>query len=275
MRLWGVFVAVLATAVFVGSSEAAPNPDPDLEPGFPVQTFERAGTYHGGPAVLTLVGNIDADPALEILASGLASGPLYAWNADGSREPGWPVAIRGAAMPALGELSTSNAGLEIFSAHFGGSLVAYSGAGAILPGWPREASNYIASPPSLADVDGDGLDEIFVEEEDWALHAYRANGTVFQGWPVSGDGGQERHTPAIGDLDGDGVPEIVTVSGWTSPGIYVHAYHRDGSEVAGFPVLMNGEVDTFPAIGDVDGDGDPELVVMASETITSYVKVLS
>ena len=43
--------------------------DPDLEPGFPVKTFERAGTYHGGPAILTLVGNIDSDPTLEILAT--------------------------------------------------------------------------------------------------------------------------------------------------------------------------------------------------------------
>jgi FG-GAP-like repeat len=252
-----------------------PAGDPDLEPGFPVQTFERAGSYHGGPAIHALVGNIDADPTLEILATALAPGPLYAWNADGSPQPGWPVQIMGAAYPALGQLSAPSPGLEVFSAHFGDPLVAYSGAGVNLPGWPRNASNYVATPPSLADVDGDGLDEIFLEEEDWALHAYRANGAVLQGWPVSGDGGQERHTPAIGDLDGDGAPEIVTASGWTSPGVYLHAYHRDGSEVAGFPVLMNGAVDTFPVIGDVDGDGAPEIVVVASEGGGPTVRVLA
>ena len=268
MRFWAALVAMLGATLVVGvgaASAARSGTDPDLEPGFPVKTFERGGTYHGGPAVLTLVGNIDADPTLEVLVTALAVGPLYAWNSDGSPQLGWPTPILGAAMPALGQLSASDTGFEVFSAHFGGALVAYNGAGATLPGWPREASNYIASPPSLADVDGDGLDEIFVEEEDWALHAYRANGTVLPGWPVSGDGGQERHTPAIGDLDGDDVPEIVTVSGWTSPGIYIHAYHRDGSEVAGFPVLMNGAVDTFPAIGDVDDDGSPEIVVVVSE----------
>ena len=280
----GARIAVLAALVVTAfaaagaasatlSSELSPAPrvsapagtDPDLEPGFPVKTYERAGTYHGGPAVLALVGNIDADPTLEILVTALALGPLYAWNADGSPQPGWPAEILGAAMPALGQLSASDPGLEVFSAYFGGGLVACNGSGATLAGWPLEASNYIASPPSLTDVDGDGLDEIFVEEEDWALHAYRANGTVLPGWPVSGDGGQERHTPAIGDLDGDGAPEIVTVSGWTSPGIYVHAYHRDGREVAGFPILMNGAVDTFPVIGDVDGDRAPEIVVVATD----------
>jgi hypothetical protein len=302
MKGWGALVAVLVAvaAVAVRGSEASggarpglatvdvqpdrtvkreqasgppsawtsrPQGDPDLEPGFPVRTFERSGSYHGGPAIHTLVGNIDADPTLEILATALAPGPLYAWNADGSPQAGWPVQIMGAAYPALGQLSASSPGLEVFSAHYGDPLVAYSGSGAILPGWPRDVSNYVSTPPSLADVDGDGLDEVFLEEEDWALHAYRANGTVLQGWPVSGDGGQERHTPAFGDLDGDGSLEIVTASGWTSPGVYLHAYHRDGSEVAGFPILMNGAVDTFPVIGDVDGDGAPEIVVVASDGV--------
>jgi len=230
-------------------------PDPDLEPGFPVQTYETAGSYHAGPAIHTLVGNIDGDPTLEILVTALAGGPLYAWNSDGSPQPGWPVAGPGASYPALGQLSTASPGFEVFSAYWGDELVAYNGAGLILPGWPRTNSNYVATPASLADVDGEGLDEIFLEEEDWALHAYRANGTVLPGWPTSGPGGQERHTPAIGDLDGNGDLEIVTASGWTSPGVYILAYHHDGTSVSGFPVLINGHVDTFPVIGDVDGDG--------------------
>ena len=150
MRFWGVLLATLVAMVVVGggaASAAGSGTDPDLEPGFPVKTFERAGTYHGGPAVLSLVANIDGDPTLEILVSALAAGPLYAWNADGSPQAGWPAPILGAAMPALGRLSASDPGLEVFSAHFGGALVAYNGAGVTLPGWPREASNYIASEP--------------------------------------------------------------------------------------------------------------------------------
>ena len=93
-----------------------PSTDPDLEPGFPVQTFEHEGSYHGGPANHVLVGNIDADPTLEILASAHALGPLYAWNSDGSPEPGWPHSgFPGAQYPALGQLS-SDPGLEVFSA---------------------------------------------------------------------------------------------------------------------------------------------------------------
>src|ERR1041385_1178949 len=84
-----VFPAVFAAALLGCTSSLAARPatDPDLEPGFPVQTYETAGSYHGGPANHALVGNIDGDSTLEILASAHASGPLYAWNANGSPEP--------------------------------------------------------------------------------------------------------------------------------------------------------------------------------------------
>jgi hypothetical protein len=63
----------------------------DLEPGFPVRAFHCGGTYYGGPSIHTLVGNIDDDRELEIVATGLAKGPLYAWNHDGAKVTGWPV----------------------------------------------------------------------------------------------------------------------------------------------------------------------------------------
>ncbi|HEY6151210.1 MAG TPA: VCBS repeat-containing protein, partial [Gaiellaceae bacterium] len=277
-----VFPAVFAAALLGCTSSLAARPatDPDLEPGFPVQTYETAGSYHGGPANHALVGNIDGDSTLEILASAHASGPLYAWNANGSPEPGWPHSgFPGASYPALGQLSASDPGLEVFSAEWDGQFVAYNGAGAILPGWPRPESNYVDTPAALADVNGDGLDEIFTEEQDWYLHGYSATGTVLAGWPAMCDGGQELHTPAIADLDGDGIPEIVSASGSTTPGVYLCAYHRDGTSVAGFPVLLDdsyGPPDTFPVIGDVDGDGAPEIVVITRAANNPViVKVLS
>ena len=253
--------------------------DPYLEPGFPVRAFTGPGTYHGGPAVHTLVGNIDADPALEVLATGLAAGPLYAWNADGTPVPGWPaVDAPGAAYAALGELAAGEPGLEVFSAHFGvrPDLVARSGTALPLPGWPQQSANYVATPPTLADVDGDGLDEVFGEEEDWRLHAYRATGEPLPGWPTNEFvGGQERHTPSVADLDGDGDLEIVTASGWTSGGVYLLAYHHDGSPVSGFPIRFEGDVDTFPVIGDVDGDRQLDIVVGGRAGAGRAVRVFS
>jgi len=104
MRFLAV-VASLLVAALAGVGHASAGGDPDLEPGFPVQAMETDGSYHSGPAVHVQVGNIDADPTLEILATALSVGPLYAWNADGSTQPGWPLNTGEAAYPAMGELS--------------------------------------------------------------------------------------------------------------------------------------------------------------------------
>ena len=255
-------------------------PDPDLEPGFPVYALHTAGSYHAGPAIHTLVGNIDLDPELEILVTGLANGPLYAWNHDGTAVPGWPVSlVSRAAYPTLGQLAPDPSSyvpqLDVFAAYYGvqPSLAAFFGTGAVLPGWPRNSANYIATPAALANVNGGVTDEIFVEEEDWKLHGYRADGGVLPGWPASQlVGGQERHTPAVLDLDGDGDLEILTASGSISPGgVSLLAYHHDAAPVSGFPWSTSGYVDTFPAAGDVDGDGALEVIVVRHTTTSPFL----
>lgn len=260
---WRPREAGLNTLLFPDGETLEVRVDPHLQSGFPVKALSTPGYFFSGPGLHTLVGNIDSDPELEIMATGLAAGPLYAWNADGSAVAGWPGLEAAAAYPALGELSF-DPGLEVFSGHYGGDpdMFARNGSGVGLPGWPRQSSNFVGSPPTLADVDGDGIDEVFTDEEDWSLHAYHADGRELEGWPRRAIvGGQERHTPAVVDLDGDGDLEIVSGTGSTSGPSGLLAYHHDGAEVDGFPALYAIDQHTFPAIGDVDGDGGLEIVV--------------
>jgi subtilisin family serine protease len=232
--------------------------DPHLRAGFPVKAYAGAGSFRGGAGLHTLVGDIDGDRELEILATALAQGPLYAWNPDGTSVPGWPAPDFGAAYPALGELSDAP-GLEVLSAHYDAqdALVGRTGLGVLLPGWPRQSENFIGSPPTVANVLGYVFDQVFTEEEDWRLHGYAADGSVLPGWPTSGYvGGQQRDTPAIADLDRDGDLEVITVGG-----AYLCAHHHDATWVSGFPVRFSASWNNFPVIGDVDGDGDLEIVV--------------
>jgi hypothetical protein len=238
--------------------------DPDLEPGFPVEVPHCSGSYHAGQALHTLVMNLDDDPELEIVATALATGPVYAWNHDGSLVPGWPLGHSSAGYPAGGPLvAGGNPGVVI--GYWDGQMATYDAAGTMQSGWPLSAANYIATPPSVSYVGAGAESQIFIEEEDWNLHAYAFDGGVLPGWPVPGEGGQERHTCAIGDIDGEGPLEIVTCSGATSPGVYLFAYHPDGSLVLGFPVNIepqgSGAADAFPVLGEVDGDPGLEIVV--------------
>ena len=235
--------------------------DPDLKPGFPVKAIRLSGFYFGGSALHTLVGNIDDEPDLEILVTGISSGPLYAWKSSGALVPGWPSPeIGDEAFPAIGNLSDSES--FVVASVLRSPMVALSGSGALLPGWPvSTASTWTAA----ADLDGDGRDEILIGNSgEHRIEAYYADGTPVPGWPVTPGGFITFGPLAIGDLDGDGQPEIVTIAGPESGGKKLYAYHSDGTPVAGFPVtLLTGLALSPVVIGDVDGDGVPEIVTLS------------
>ncbi len=86
-------IALLAVLAFIPGFASASSSlqvekaerDGDLEPGFPAQAWEgNGGSYRVGAAIHTLIGNVDANSRLEIIATGIPFGPLYVWNADGS-----------------------------------------------------------------------------------------------------------------------------------------------------------------------------------------------
>lgn len=166
----------------------------------------------------------------------------------------------------------------------------------LLPGFPIRVGGSLESSVKLVDLDGDGAREMVFGDGDGRLHALRADGTELDGWPVTSDPIEEADpanagnhlastgwmalasedpraaflgAPAVGDLDGDGALEIV--AGDLRGRIY--CWSAAGALREGFPVSQ-GEVEettpelikdegfmSTPALGDLDGDGDLEIVV--------------
>jgi len=233
--------------------------------GFPVQASFTAGTYHGGPAVNTVVEEITSDNKLQIIVSGLSTGPLYAFNSDGSSLTGWPVTTThgGAAYPMVLNSDVVTVNWGTCSPCYA-DIAAFSSNGT--PIFQHTISNYATSPPSGSQLTISNNWGIFNEEEDFKVHGYSlSTGNPLTGWPFSASQSQEYHTPAIADLFNDGHLEIVSASSTGNGQFRVVALHEDGSLVSGWSnILYNGYVDTYPVIGDIDGDGNKEIILLTS-----------
>ena len=134
---------------------------------------------------------------------------------------------------------------------------------------------------AIGDIDGDG-------KPDLVVNAHSMTASVF--WNTSSPGsitsssfaakvdfttGSSPYSVAIGDIDGDGKPDLVVVSANTKT---VSAFRNTStsgsitsSSFAPKVDFTTGAGPVFVAIGDLDGDGKPDLVVTDWESATVSV----
>ncbi|MDO8617759.1 MAG: S8 family serine peptidase [Candidatus Uhrbacteria bacterium] len=179
-------------------------------------------------------------------------------------QAGWPRALsQGQAYsPATIVDLDENGDKEILIGTSNGYLFALNHDGSNLAGWPRAVGqNYIFGAPAVGDVDGDGTKDVVVTTlgsfaTGGKVMAWKKDGQTIPGWPKTL--GQMRGSPVLVNLDEDAAYEIVVAE----TNGKVQAFNGDGSVVPGWPyTLPETNVQTSPAVGDVDGDGADEIVV--------------
>ena len=197
---------------------------------------EPDGLWDGIPTS-PAVGDIDGDGDLEVIVLGMDR-RIHAWHHNGAKVAGWPIS------------------------QWDGD-----------PLWRGGRSS-----PALGDIDNDGLPEVVVgtmspmengqQDQNATVWAINGDSTVVPGFPVQTE--QHIHSsPALGDLDGDGYLEIVVGTGnGISEGRenIVYAWNHDGTplQTSGgqpWPRETSNTVLAPPALGDIDGDGELEVVV--------------
>ena len=123
----------------------------------------------------------------------------------------------------------------------------------------------------VADLDGDGQQEILLPSYDGKLHAWWLDKTEHGAWPfrIPGAGFHFASEPVVADLDGDGSPEVLFASwGENDNGEAGKLFVLDATGqmlfAADLPVPRGGSWSgglSAPTLADIDGDGELEAVI--------------
>jgi subtilase family protein len=262
-------------------------PTSSFNNGQPLRTRLYPNVHPGAPSYTSVdpprevlrtpaIGDIDGDMEPEIVDA--AGEHVYAWNADGSTVPGFPVRLD----PAFSRPQD------------------------------RTRNNHVkrgfTASPVLSDLNGDGRLEIVIAALDQHVYAWDGSGNPVAGFPKllkdgnpSVAGAEIINTPAVGDIAGDAKPEITTPTaefdanpsapqtpGGGAVGGFgnfltnvlanaiggsgrVYSLAPDGAVLTGWPTKPNGIVpDALPFVGPgvdhimANVDGDPQLEVIGN-----------
>ncbi len=127
-------------------------------------------------------------------------------------------------------------------------------------GWPVILGNGLHCTAAVADVDGDGRDEIAQPLRDGRVILLAGDGRPLPGWPQK-TANSIYHSALLADINGNGAFEVVAAC---SDGL-VYVWRIDGSRLPGWPVDLSAVPICAPQLVQFPGDGEQNILIAGSD----------
>ncbi len=234
-----------------------------------------------------LTGDLDGDGFMEIFTEGGTGGDLMGFHHDGTPlDHGWPVQTGSKSLgKSMGDLD-GDGSLELIALTHESpnsiltssrQLMVIKSDGSIPITWNLHSCSSDLETmellPAIGNLDEDEDLEIVsitgcnsigifdISQPD----SVKTNAFINSGKLIT--------SPVIGDLDQDGVNEIILTANGTEDDVQggIHVFNSFGEELPGFPALVEEHFDSSPALADLDGDGDLEIIASSHRSNMIHV----
>jgi len=228
----------------------------NLNLSFGPYTNPNSSSYTGVPSNLEVSGfrSMTVSPGVPVVDSLVQVDVAFDVVAEGDQivHPlaGWPRRLDTGSLyssPLVADIDPGSPGLEVVQVTDDGRVFISS----VRQGFGAQVGDSVYAPPAAGDITGDGLPEVVVAAAGGMVHAWSVDhsGTMVpaHGWPAS-LAGRITAGPVLADVDGDGTRDVIVLTRNTPASARLHVLDENGSEVAGFPVTLDQDVQAQAAV---------------------------
>ncbi|MEO0146594.1 MAG: T9SS type A sorting domain-containing protein [candidate division WOR-3 bacterium] len=241
--------------------------------------LEWYGPYDQPDAATPTIYDLDGNGTMEIFFGCMTDDTLYCLNSNGTLRWKSPKPSGGGDMnyaPAVGQIIPG--GDPEIVVQTGDYIAMYNARTGALLASRDMLSGTLCSAPAIADVDKDGVMEVFIYKDSsdvlgerlWCLKPSGSGFTPLWSKQVSCGGNVQKQGMGIADLNNDGWLDVVIGAGGTSDRVYCFRGY-DGYQIWVSNQLA-GDVHRGVAIADIDGDNRWEVI---AQTIPGWIYCLA
>jgi FG-GAP-like repeat/FlgD Ig-like domain/FG-GAP repeat len=251
--------------------------DGSVYPGFPQEL-----DYIPGAGISA--GDVTGDGIPEIIA--LSYNMLHVFDLTGTLLPGFPISNTGYtysySQPILFDLDDDGLNDIIWGgcSDEAGAVFAVNQNASSVTGWPQTTDYWIFGTVAIGDIDQDGAMDVVIGDQVSSgtpanhIFAWDAAGNNIEGFPA-GPTNAIYAQIGIADLDGDNNVELMIDD--NNFGFGYDCYNHDGTHCTDWPIACgtiwsSTTMQITPTFGDVDNDGDIEIIGAATDIVNWVVE---